>query len=98
MLDRREHPPFNFDDIYRAVDSGDIVSLLLKIDDNGIIELWARDPELRKEVESALADAAEALRGREIRKSGVGDNALCMVMAIVLEAIQQNFNVESKPR
>jgi hypothetical protein len=31
------------------------------------------------------------LRDRKLRKTGVGDNALCLVIAIVLEAIQQNF-------
>ncbi len=92
MLDRREQPPFTFDEIYAAVDEGNLVELLQKnIDDSGIIELWARDEEQRPEVEQALADAAEAYRGREIRKSGVGDNALCFVIVLVLEAIQQNF-------
>jgi hypothetical protein len=42
-------------------------------------------------MERALENAAEALRGREIRKTGVGENALCLVIALVLEAIQQNF-------
>jgi hypothetical protein len=91
MLDRHDQAPFTFDDIYAAADRGALVDLLLKIDDSGIIELWARDPGLRADTERALADAAEALRGRELRKTGVGNNALCMVMALVLEAIQQNF-------
>ncbi len=91
MLDRREQAPFTIDDIYAAVDRGDLVGLLLKIDDSGIIELWAREPGPRAEMERALGDAAEALRGREIRKTGVGENALCLVIALTLEAIQQNF-------
>ncbi len=91
MLDRREQAPFTFDEIYAAADRGALVDLLLKIDDSGIIEITARDPEARAATERALRDAAEALRGREIRKTGVGDNPLCMVMALVLEAIQQNF-------
>ena len=92
MLDRREQAPFTFDDLYEAAEWGQLVELLQKhIDDSGIIELWARDPEMRAEVEQALANATEALRGREIRKTGVGENALCMVVALALEAIQQNF-------
>ncbi len=91
MLDRREQAPFTFEDIYAAADSGSLVELLLKIDDSGIIELWARDAEQRAVTERALADAAEALRGREIRKTGIGENALCMVIGLVLEAIQQQF-------
>lgn len=92
MLDRREQAPFTFDDLYNAADTGRLVDLLLKIDDSGTIELWARDPEWRAEGERAFADAAEALQGQEIRKTGVGDNALCMVMALVLEAIQQQVH------
>lgn len=92
MLDRGEQAPFTFDDIYAAADSGTLVDLLLKIDDSGIIEITAREPAQRAETEGALANAVEALRGRELRKTGVGDKPLCMVLAIVLEAIQQNFN------
>lgn len=92
VLDRREQAPFNIEQIYAAVDRGELVGLLLSIDDSGIMELWAQEPAPRALVEEALCNAAEALRGREIRKAGVGDNALCLVIAIVLEAIQQNFS------
>lgn len=92
MLDHRRQAPFTFDQIYAAADNGNLVDLFLKIDDSGIIELWARDAKERAEAEKAFADAAEALRGREMRKTGVGDNALCMVMALVLEAIQQQVH------
>ena|SRR5579862_2160723 len=92
MLDRREQVPFTFDDIYAAADKGELVELFLKIDDSGYIELWASDPEMRAEGEQAFGDAVEALRGREMRKTGVGENALCMVIAIVLEAIQQQVH------
>jgi hypothetical protein len=90
MLDLGEQAPFTFDDIYAAADSGTLMDLFLKID-SGIIEITARDPKQRAETERALADAVEALRGRSLRKAGVGDKALCMVMAIVLEAIRQKF-------
>lgn len=92
MLDRKEQAPFTFDDIYAAADSRRLVELFLKIDDNGIIELWANDVQERAAAEQAFGDATEALRGREMRKTGVGENALCMVMAIVLEAIQQQVH------
>jgi hypothetical protein len=91
LLDRGEQAPFTFDDIYAAADNGTLVELFLNIDDSGIIEITTREPEQRAETEQALANAVEALRGRELRKTGVGDKPLCMVMAIVLETIQQNF-------
>lgn len=91
MLDAKIQAPFTFEDIYAAADRGSLIDLFLKIDDGGIIELWAQEPKARAEMENAFKNATEALRGREIRKTGVGDNPLCMVIAIVLEAIQQNF-------
>jgi len=91
MLDRREQAPFTFDEIYAAAENGNLIDLFLKIDDSGAIELWANKPQLRNEVESAFKDVVEALRGQELRKIGVGDNPLCFVVAIVLEAIQVNF-------
>jgi hypothetical protein len=42
-------------------------------------------------MERTLRDAAEAPHYRELRKAGVGENTLCLVIAIALEAIQQNF-------
>ena len=92
MLDRREQAPFTFDDIFSAADRGLLVDLFLKIDDGGIIQLWANDARMRAEAEQAFDDAAEALREREIRKTGIGDNALCMVIGLVLEAIQQQHH------
>ena len=92
MLDRREQAPFTIDEIYDASGRGDLVGLLLKIDDSGIIELWARDSAARAEMERALRNAASALNGREPRKAGIGENALCLVIALTLEAIQQNFS------
>ena len=91
-LDQRRAAPFNFEDIYRASDERKLVDLLRgTIDDSGIIALWANTPKDKESVETALNDAAEALRGRELRKVGVGDNPLCMVIAIIMEAIQQNY-------
>ena len=91
-LDRREAAPFNFDEVYDAARRNDLVPLLLKIDDSGIIELWANEPRARAEMENALANAAAALEGRELRKTGIGDNPLCLVIALALEAIQQQFH------
>lgn len=87
-LDRGEQAPFTCDDIYAAIDNGGLVDLLLKIDENGIIAFWASNPKMCQQAERAFAGAAEALREREIGKTGFGDNALCQVMGLVLEAIQ----------
>jgi hypothetical protein len=90
-LDRKQQAPFTLEEIYAAADHGELVSLLLKIDDSGMIELWASKPDPCAEMERAMSDAVSALQGRELRKAGVGDNPLCIVIALTLEAIQQNF-------
>jgi hypothetical protein len=95
LLDQRRAAPFSFDDIYRAADNQSLVELFLKMDQiegTGIIELSVQSPVARQEMEEVFSNAVEALRGREIRKTGVGDNPLCMVLALVLEATQQNWN------
>lgn len=92
-IDLKKPYPFTFEDLYQAADERRLVGLLKDtIDDSGIIELWAQEPSSNQDVEQALNDATEDLRGREIRKVGVGDNPLCMVIAIILEAIQQNYS------
>lgn len=91
MLDRRQEAPFTFDDIFAGADNGGLVDLLLKIDNGSMISFWASNPKMHDEAERAFADAAEALREREIHKTRIGDNPLCLVMALVLEAIQQQL-------
>ena len=92
-IDVRKPAPFSFDDLYKAADEGKLVDLLRRtIDNGGIMELWAQTPKNKQEVETAIGCATSALCGQELRKVGVGDNPLCMVIAIVLEAIQQNYS------
>ena len=91
-IDQKKAAPFSLDDLYRASDSENIVDFLQKtIDDSGVIAFIAENSENKRSVEKALNNAMGALRGRELRKVGISDNPLCMVIAIVLEAIQQNF-------
>jgi len=89
MLDRGEQAPFTFDDIFAGAENGGLVELLMKIDQGGMIEVWAGHPKMHDQAEKAFAEAAEALREREIDKTRIGDNPLCLVIALVLEAIQQ---------
>jgi hypothetical protein len=44
------------------------------------------------DTEAAIRDAAGALEGRERRKAGVSKSGICLVMAIIFEAIQQQFD------
>lgn len=82
----------NFAEIHTAADEATLVALLAKRFE-GLIDLsllMDKPIELR-EVESALRDAAVALKDREGRKVGVKNSGLCLFMAIIFEAIQQQF-------
>jgi len=48
--------------------------------------------------EDALHYAAPAIEGRERRKAGVENNPWCVAVAIILEAIQNNFPMELPPK
>ena len=88
MLDRRVQPPFTFEDLYEAADEGGLVRLLRQIDDHGLLSPWVEDPEACQELETALHAAALALEGREMADAGIGDNALCLIIALALDAMQ----------
>ena len=45
-------------------------------------------------IENALR-AAAALQGRELKKANIKNRGLCLVMAIILEALQQNFSPDA---
>lgn len=87
MLDRRVQPPFTFEDVYEAADEGGLIALLLQIDDRRLLTPWVEDPQSRQELETALHNAALALEGREMSCAGIGDNALCLIIALALDAM-----------
>lgn len=87
LLDRRVQPPFTFEDVYEAADEGGLTVLLSNIDDRGLLEPCLGDPEARQELETALHGAALALEGREMSDAGIGDNALCLIIALALDAM-----------
>ena len=91
LLDTKEQSPFSFEDIYTAAENGDLVDLFLKIDRGNLIKLYADEIGCRAEMERCFNSAVVSLRDRELRKVGIGDNPLCMVIAIVLQAVQENF-------
>ena len=95
-VDARTPAPFSFEAIFQAAESKVLLELLSATDSLGFIQI-VRDTDSDGSVDEALRHASAALEGRELRKSLVGCNAWCMVTAIVLEAIQQNFPMELRP-
>ncbi|HWX21139.1 MAG TPA: hypothetical protein VN578_14665 [Candidatus Binatia bacterium] len=49
-------------------------------------------PSILEQLEAALSDAAKNLRWGESSRIGISSSGLCLALAIVLEAVQQQFH------
>ena len=82
--------PFTLDELEDAIGNRTVMDLLIKLDDaNGFIATATHLG--RDEINTAMCDAGYALSGRWEKKTGIEDDVTCCVMAMVLEAVQQNF-------
>ena len=94
-IESRLDDPLTFDDIHRGLDDGDlferIEEKLPKTLDLSPYALENADDfaGYREAMLAALADAAGGMEGRESRKYGVKKSGLSLLMAYILEAIQQ---------
>jgi hypothetical protein len=93
IIDSEEDFDLSYREIYEATDLGRLLEHLDKQLDKraDLYLLTSLEPDHVLAIEKALQDAAEALRGRESRKARVKNSGLCLLMAIILEALQQNF-------
>jgi hypothetical protein len=88
-IDEGHADKFSFDDIYDGLERGTLLQdLSNRVPGEFDLELLNAAGETPKLL-GILNDAAEALRGRERRKTGVENSGLALLQAIILEAIQQ---------
>jgi len=89
---------FSYSEIHDAAEVGRLVDHLAnRLRDKADLYLLTSDPDTLTGLEVALRDAAEALYGREGRKANIQKSGLCLVMAIILEAIQQQHAQRPQP-
>lgn len=90
LLER--HPgEMQFHEIYRIIDDRSFFEDLAKrYPDETDFSLFGPGDSQRELVLDALRDAASALEGREHRKVGIEGSGLNLLIALILEAIQQN--------
>ena len=83
----------SFAEVHEAAEREELLTLLAnRFGDKADLSLFdVPDSNECRETEIALRLAAEALAGRERRKVGVEQSGMCLAMALILEAIQQNF-------
>ena len=93
IIDERPANDLSFHEIHDAARAGDLIGLLIRrFGHVADFSLLQSDPSLLEQMEAALCDAASPFEGREAGKACVENSGLCLVMAIVLEAIQQQCN------
>ena len=81
-----------FDQVHSVAREGKLAAFLAEcFKDSTDLSLLTSNPKELSDMETALTDAACALEGRERRKVGVNSSGLCLVTAIIFEAIQEQF-------
>lgn len=83
----------SFQQVHEAAQRRKLVPLLQeRFGEDADLSLLVMNPRELADTEQALSLAAEVLQGRESRKTGVANSGLCLVLAIVFEALQQQFH------
>jgi hypothetical protein len=89
-LDHGKGSEVSFNDIYEGLERGTLfLDLEKKLPNTFEFSLFPPGSEKEKEMLAVLQESAEALRGRERRKTGVEHSGLSLLLASILEAIQQ---------
>ena len=98
VLDMCPDFKISFAEVHAVARGGMLVEHLAKrFGDKGDLSLLLSDPDELNAVDFALTDAASSFEGREGRKTGVTKSGLCLVMAIIFEAIQQQSAALATP-
>jgi len=80
-------------EVHAAARQGVLIQHLAKrFGDKADLSMLLTNPDELHAVDFALCDAVSSLEGCGHRKIGVTNNGLCLVLAIILEVIQQEFS------
>ncbi|MDD2762326.1 MAG: hypothetical protein PHH11_18760 [Methylomonas sp.] len=89
-IDHGKGSEISFEDIYQGLENETLFQdLERKLPNSFDFSLFPAGSEKEKELIAALQQAAGGLEGREGRKVGVENSGLSLLMAFILEAIQQ---------
>ena len=89
-IDEGHDHRFSFQEIYQGLDRRSLIEdLSEKLGDVVDLKLILEQKERHRGLIDVLQEASEAFRGREKSKTGVKRSGLRLLMAIILEAIQQ---------
>ena len=91
LIGADRHRDVSFEDVYEALDAQDLFGWLRRRFASQIdISFYEGDRQAAgTQVEAAINAASEGLRGRERQKTGVENDGICLLLALVTEAIQR---------
>jgi hypothetical protein len=88
-IDEGRGGDLSFDEVYSGLESGTLLADLdRKYPDTFDFSPYPAGSDNETRLLEALHNATGGIEGRERRKTGVERNGLCLVMALILEAIQ----------
>src|SRR2546423_12843037 len=92
VLEGSPRAKLSFNEVRDAAQRGVLVEhLAQRLGDKVDLSAISSNEDELVDVVLALRVASEALDGREARKVGVSKNGLCLAMALILDATQQQF-------
>jgi hypothetical protein len=93
VLDQNPATTLSFAEVRDSAKRGVLVQdLARRFGEQPDLSLLLSDEHELSDLNLALTNASNALEGRVMRRVGVSKNGLCLVMALILEAIEQQFS------
>jgi hypothetical protein len=96
LPERTKCDQITFEYVYKGIEEKNLLHKLSNdFGDNVDLSLYLDDPSELDAIYASLGQAAAALNGRERRKTGVESSGQRLIIALLLEAIQQRSRLES---
>jgi hypothetical protein len=90
-LDHGLGPQYSFDEFYEGLESGKLLQdLNAKLPKTFDFSLFPPGGDQERALLEVIRNAAEGIRGRERRKTGIEHSGLSLFLAAILEAIQHH--------
>src|SRR4051812_8064682 len=93
FIDSRDDFDLSYAEVHEAAETGCLLKhLAQRLSGRADLHLaTSLEAERVAVIERVLRDAADVMYNREAKKATIQNSGLCLVMAIILEALQQNF-------
>jgi hypothetical protein len=93
VIDSSDDFDLSYAEVHEAAEAGSLLKHLVQRLGNRVDlhSVTSFEVERVAVIERVLRDAADVMYNRHAKKASIRNSGLCLVMAIILEALQQNF-------